>query len=349
MNEMTLKKVLLLVGALIVATAILTACAGQPGPVGPAGPTGPEGPAGPAGPAPAATDLTCTECHNDAGIVTTKMAGWEVSKHGNGTAMAEEYGNKNCAFCHSGNKFREAIAAGTNFSNQETGAVEPARQDCYTCHNIHTTYTKDDFSLRTESAVDLVVGKQSFDGGAGNLCANCHQARRYMANFADKVDPTKFAPTARFNTHYSSQVDVMLGIVDVNAALGVEGKASPHMKVTDTCVGCHMGEGKNHTFKAEVGACVSCHSDATDTNVGGAPAELADKVSQLEKALLAKGLIAEGAEGYAAVPQKEATALDAKTAGAVFAYFLYEEDGSEGIHNPGYFNTLIDAALEAVK
>ncbi len=42
---------------------------------------------------------------------------------------------------------REAVAAGTNFSNQETGAAEPARQDCYTCHNIHTTYTKDDFGL----------------------------------------------------------------------------------------------------------------------------------------------------------------------------------------------------------
>jgi hypothetical protein len=281
------------------------------------------------------------------------MAGWEVSKHGNGTAMAEEYGNKSCSFCHSGNSFRDAMAAGTNFSNQEAGATEPARQDCYTCHNIHSTYTKDDFSLRSEAAVTLVVNTQTFDGGAGNLCVNCHQARRYMANFADKVDPTKYAPTARFNTHYSSQADVMMGGVDVNAALGVEGKASPHMAVADTCVGCHMGTGdtKNHTFKAEaqLATCVTCHADATSIDVNGFPTELAGKVKQLEEALLAKGLIEQGAEGMAAVPQKEATALDAKTAGAVFTYFLYEEDGSEGIHNPAYFTALVDAALAAVK
>ena len=266
--------------------------------------------------------------------------------------MAEEYGNKSCSFCHSGNSFRDAMAAGTNFSNQEAAAVEPTRQDCYTCHNIHTTYTKDDFGLRTETAVELVVGKQTFDGGAGNLCVNCHQARRYMANFADKVDPTKFAPTSRFNTHYSAQVDVMLGIVDVNAALGVDGKASVHMGVEDTCVGCHMGASKNHTFKAEaqLATCVTCHADATSTDVNGFTTELADKVKLLEEALLAKGLIVANDEGgYSAVPQKEATALDAKTAGALFAYFLYEEDLSDGIHNPGYFTALIDAALEALK
>jgi cytochrome c553 len=172
-----------------------------------------------------------------------------------------------------------------------------------------------------------------------------------MANFADKVDPAKFAPTVRFNTHYSAQADVMMGSVDVNAALGVDGKASAHMGVQDTCVGCHMGEGMNHTFKAEaqVAVCVACHADATSVDVNGFPTELAAKVKELETALAAKNLIVEGEEGYAAVPQKEATALDAKTAGAVFTYFLYEEDGSEGIHNPAYFTALVDAALAAVK
>ena len=348
---MSMKKVLALVGILVLATLVLTACAGSAGPEGPAGPAGPAGAEGPAGAPASADSLTCTECHNDAGLVATKMAGWEVSKHGSGTAMAEEYGNKSCSFCHSGNSFRAGMAAGTNFSNQEAGAVEPARQDCYTCHNIHTTYTKDDFSLKSEAAVALVVNKATFDGGAGNLCVNCHQARRYMANFADKVDPTKFAPSARFNTHYSAQADVMMGSVDVNAALGVDGKASAHMGVPDTCVGCHMGEGKNHTFKAaaQVAACVTCHADATTVDVNGFSTELAAKVAQLEEALLAKKLIEQGAEGMAAVPQKEATALDAKTAGAVFTYFLFEEDGSLGVHNPAYFTALVDAALAAVK
>jgi hypothetical protein len=282
------------------------------------------------------------------------MAGWEVSKHGSGIAMAEEYGNKSCSFCHSGNAFIDGIAGGTNFSNQAAGAAEPTRQDCYACHNIHTTYTKADFGLRTETAVDLVVAKQKFDGGAGNLCANCHQARRYMANFVDKTDATKFAATARFNTHYSSQVDVMLGSVDVNAALGVEGKAGPHSAVPDTCVGCHMGDAKNHDFKAQLGACVKCHADATSTDVKGFPTALAAKVKTLEEALLAKKLIMTSAEGgYSAVASVGAdgqpVGVDAKTAGAIFTYFLYEEDGSLGVHNPAYFTALVDAAIAALK
>jgi hypothetical protein len=326
-------KVLLLVSILFVAI-VLTACAGA------------AGPAGPAGPAATTADLTCTECHNDAGLVATKMAGWEVSKHGSGTAMAEEYGNPSCSYCHSGNSFRAALVAGTNFSNQEAGAVEPARQDCYACHQIHTTYTKADFAIRTEAAVALVVNTGTFDGGAGNLCVNCHQARRYMANFVDKTDATKFAATSRFNTHYSSQSDVMMGSVDVNAALGVEGKASAHMAVPDTCVGCHMGDAKNHTFTAQLSTCVTCHADATSTDVNGFSTELAGKITQLEEALLAKNLIVASAEGgYSAV----AGTYDAKTAGALFTYFLYEEDGSLGVHNPGYFTALVDAAIAALQ
>jgi hypothetical protein len=50
-----------------------------------------------------------------------------------------------------------------------------------------------------------------------------------MANFPAKdaagtVIPDKFTPTARFNTHYSVQVDTLMATVDVNAPLGVDGK-----------------------------------------------------------------------------------------------------------------------------
>jgi len=140
---------------------------------------------------------------------------------------------------------------------------------------------------------------------------------------------------------------VMLGVVDVNTALGVEGKESPHMKVEDTCVGCHMGDAKNHTFAAEVSTCVKCHSDATDATGGEEFVTGIDgKVKQLEEALLAKNLIVASAEGgYSAV----AGSYDAKTAGAMFAYFLFEEDKSGGVHNPAYFNALLDAALLALQ
>ena len=69
---MSVKKLLVLLGTLVLAGALLVACAGEqgpqgePGPAGPAGPVGPEGPAGPAATV-AFQPETCGVCHPDAG------------------------------------------------------------------------------------------------------------------------------------------------------------------------------------------------------------------------------------------------------------------------------------------
>lgn len=271
--------------------------------------------------------------------------------------MIEEYSNKSCAFCHSGNSFSEAIAAGKNFSQLEAGAAEPARQDCRTCHQVHVTYTGADWALETTAPVAFVVSGATFDGGNGNLCANCHQARRYLANFAAKdsagaVIPDKYAPSVRFNTHLSDQGDIMLGVLDVNAILGVDGKPGAHYTmVENTCVGCHLGEGKNHTFEAQVTTCVKCHADAKDLNINGYNFE--EQFKALEDALVAKGLLAANEDGTFSIVTKNADGspviLDPKPAAALFVHGALEEDASDGAHNPNYVKALIEASLEALK
>lgn len=357
---MKLNKMLVFVGVLIIAAAFITAC-GTPGPQGPEGPVGPAGPQGEPGPAITAADLTCTECHNDTAIISGKKANWEESLHGAGTAFIEEGGNKSCAGCHSGSAFSEMIAAGGNFATLESGDADPTHQDCRTCHQIHVTYTGDDWALETDAPVTTVVSGATFDGGSGNLCANCHQARRYLANFVSKDasgNPIegKYTPTMRFNTHYSVQVDTMLGTVDVNEALGVEGKPDVHYeKVEDTCVGCHMGGGEtaSHRFAPQVATCAECHTDAESLDINGAVTAFEEKVAALHDALLAKGLITENADGTVANVVKDAAGnpiqLDPPQAAALFVYHLIEEDGSNGVHNPAYFNALVDASLEALK
>ena len=106
-----------------------------------------------------------------------------------------------------------------------------------------------------------------------------------------------------------------------------------------------MGESDAHGFEPQLSACVTCHADAENFDVNGYQTAFEEKVKELEAALLGKGLIAEGAEGYAAV----SGSYDKATASAMFTYFLIEEDGSMGVHNPQYFTALIDAALAAVK
>jgi hypothetical protein len=265
-----------------------------------------------------------------------------LNAHGGGTAFVEEYGRNSCAFCHSGNAFSESIALGLNFSQLEVGASEPGRQDCRTCHQIHTSYTGEDWALETTAAVTLVTSGGTFDGGAGNLCANCHQARRYLAGFVDATDATKYTTGPRFNTHYSVQADVLMGLGD----FGVEGKPGAHYAmVENTCVGCHLGEGKLHTFEPQVAACTGCHADATNFDINGYLTAFEEKYAELEAALVAEGMVIVNADG---TTSNVSGTYDAGPAKALFFYNLVHEDGSEGIHNPTYFKALMEMALAAL-
>lgn len=351
-------KKLLVLGTLILAAVLMSACAGPAGPAGPQGPAGPAGPAGPQGePGESvnAADLACTECHNDTAIITGKKAPWEASGHGAGTAFLEESDRNSCVFCHSGSAFSQAIAAGQNFSQVETGDANPTHQDCRTCHQIHVTYTSADWALETNAPVVMVTSGATFDGGSGNLCANCHQARRYLAGFAAKDSagaaiPGKFTPTARFNTHYSVQADVLMGAGD----FGVEGKPGAHYSmVENTCVACHMGESDAHGFEPQLATCVACHADAEDFNVNGYLDKFEEDFKTLEAKLVEKGLLTANADGTFTNVTKNAddspVVLDAPQAQALFFYHLVEEDGSEGIHNPTYFKALMEMALAALE
>jgi len=152
-----MKRKLLLIGLVLFAGLIFAACAGpqgEPGPPGPAGPAGPAGAAGAAAPQMTATDLSCTQCHNDTTLITGKKTAWSESRHGMGEAYLRGT-SASCAGCHSGGGFSARIAAGLNPDEVEEGDPNPTRQDCRACHQIHTTFTNDDFALETTDPVDL--------------------------------------------------------------------------------------------------------------------------------------------------------------------------------------------------
>ena len=152
------------------------------------------------------------------------------------------------------------VAAGQNFTQVESVSADQTHQDCRTCHQIHVTFTGDDWALETDAPVTFVVSGLTFDGGSGNLCANCHQARRYIESFVDSADATKYTSTSpRFNTHLSVQGDFLMG----SGGTGVEGKPGAHYAmVENTCAGCHLGESADHSFTPQLSACVACHADA---------------------------------------------------------------------------------------
>ncbi len=332
-----------LAGLLVLAAFVLAGCAGEEGAEGPAGaqgapgPQGPEGATGPAGEELTSADLSCTECHNDTTLITGKQSAWSESLHGMGEAYVRG-GSSSCAGCHSGGAFSDRIAAGLGPHEVEAGDPNPTRQDCRACHQIHTSYTSADWALETTDPVDLYAFEgATFDGGEGNLCANCHQPRRAIA---EAVDGMIEITSSHWGPHHGGESAMLLGLA---GAGDVEGSPSTHYAIVeDTCVTCHLGEGDSHTFEPEVEACQACHADAEDLDINGVQTEVQAMLDELEEGLIALGwLDEEGHPTVTSVPEDQAAAL-------WNWIYIAHEDGSLGVHNPAYTKALLEAGLAAL-
>jgi hypothetical protein len=230
------------------------------------------------------------------------------------------------------------IADGLNPGSIEEGDPNPTRQDCRACHEIHTTYTSEDWALRTTDPVELYAFEGvTFEGGEGNLCANCHQPRRQID---EAVDGNIEVTSTHWGPHHGPQSAMLLGLA---GAGDVEGSPAAHYTMVEgTCVTCHLGENDSHTFEPDVAACQGCHADIEDFDVNGTQTEVQEKLDQLEEALIAAGwLDEEGHPAVEAIPEAEAAAL-------WNWIFIAHEDESLGVHNPAYTRALLDASLEAL-
>lgn len=344
------------IGTLLIVLALgLAACAGATGPAGPegpagpqgpaglAGPAGPPGPAGPAGPEGAAAvmgDLTCAECHTDSTLLTGKATAWGDTLHGTGESYVRGT-SASCAGCHSGGAFSAMVAAGGNPGAVEAGDPNPTRQDCRACHQIHTSYTSADWALETTDPVALyAVEGQTYDGGMGNLCVNCHQPRRV---FPAAENGMITGITSHWGPHHGPQSAMLLGV----AGAGAEGSPSAHYQmVENTCVACHLGENASHTFEPDVAACQACHADAENFDINGTQTEIQAELDRLGELLVAEGVLSEiGPDGHPTVteaPENVATAL--------FNWiYIAHEDKSLGVHNPAYTRALLEASFAALE
>ncbi|MEJ2487189.1 MAG: hypothetical protein P8Y68_15790, partial [Anaerolineales bacterium] len=157
--------------------------------------------------------LSCTECHNDSALITSKEFAWEESKHGVGEAAVYAGGRDGCSGCHSGASFSEAVATGVNPGEFE-GVTAVSKQDCRACHQVHTTYTGADWALETTDPVAMYAAEGvTYDGGKGNLCANCHQARRV---FPEAEDGVITGISSHWGPHHGPQSSMLMGIADGN-------------------------------------------------------------------------------------------------------------------------------------
>ncbi len=282
---------------------------------------------------------SCADCHNDTTLLTGKKTAWAESLHGTGEAYARG-SSASCAGCHSGGGFSMMVAAGQNPSTVTAGDPEPTRQDCRACHEVHETYTGADWALETTAAVPLAyVPGSTYDGGMGNLCANCHQPRRVFP--AANAEGMITGISSHWGPHHGPQSAMLLG----KAGAGGDGSPSGHYNlVADTCVGCHMNNDQ-HTFEPDVAVCKTCHPAAEDFDVNGLQTDVQERLDAIGTALVAEGVLSDiTADGHPTV-----TEAPEDVAIALYNWiYIAHEDKSLGVHNPTYTKAMLTAAEEAL-
>ncbi|HEX2920664.1 MAG TPA: hypothetical protein VHO50_05810 [Bacteroidales bacterium] len=300
---------------------------------------------------------SCTECHNNSALIENKEAQWEESLHATGENAA--YANRaGCAECHTSQGFLEYVAEGSraNISLPD----EPMQINCYTCHEIHQTYTAEDFTLNTVTPVTLVqkyAGADiTWDKGSSNLCVNCHQSREVTPLPVENGGNYTITNT-RIGPHHSPNPNLMLAKIPYQITGSTAYPASnPHL-TENACVDCHMskpygyqagGHSMNMYYDSHgtetlnTASCVACHSSDAPAKLNALKATITEKLDDL-KAQLTAANIYNPTSGLA-----KAGTFNAKIAMAYLSYNTIVEDKSFGVHNPGYTKALLDNAIEAM-
>lgn len=374
------------------AVIILSSCTKE----GPAGSTGAMGPIGASGAAGSdgtdginGTDGTagCIECHDSDQRISIKQFQWERSRHARGTALSRA-SSASCAPCHSQQGFMLSDGNNPLTRDEWVGVNDPVTINCYTCHNIHQTYTPADlgFTYTDQPNWHVTNGEDvSIDFGKANLCVHCHQSRT-RSPVVDMTDLTieYSSISTYFGPHYSAQANLMGGF----GAYELEGpKSYPtgngHLGVTNVCVGCHMGFSSSaqtggHTWIIDpendlADACDQCHTgDVAEEYYDGFYAKNFVTVNDHGKStatlnttslftVLGDLLVLKGVYTKATVLDDNGymdhqsyniisgLTLNGTLTAALFNHRFLYQDRSHGIHNPKWTEALLTNSIEAVK
>ncbi len=333
------------------------ACEGDEGPAGEIGEVGPQGPNGPEGPEGTGFQ-NCISCHQSQKIAA-KVFQWEHSVHATGGNY--EKNRASCAGCHTSQGFLDRVATGAATASMDI--EDPLPQNCYTCHQIHNTFTEDDWAFTQSDPVTLWEGGQTLDFGKGNLCISCHQARVASPSLPDPATGGTITITnSRYGPHHGPQGTMLPGLngYEVAGPESYENSAHTSLLANNTkhaCIVCHMGtaqgtESGGHTFRViseegdiNTAACVECHDDddALIVMVDDRQAQIETMMEELRLKLVDNGLL-DPNNDRAIVPQD----FEEHEAGALYNYKFVQEDKSRGVHNFKYARALLINSIAAL-
>lgn len=321
---------------------------------GPAGPAGANGTNGEDGIDGKDGTATCIQCHDDSQIMFAKSLQWEASTHATGGNF--ERNGTDCAPCHTSQGFIERIASG----EMETAEVinNPNPPNCYTCHDVHETYTPEDWTLTTSDPVSLWINGVVTDQGTGNLCVNCHQSMvpDPLPIPESREDITIGSPY--WGPHHGTQGAMIAGSGGYDVGSGY-GNSMHTTLVTNSCNTCHMataygvqagGHEMSMTYAyhghdvVNKAGCTSCHTDPSslDTKIEETKAAINEKLAELQVILMEQGVLDDSDH---VVPGT----MTMDQAGGVFNYLFVLEDRSGGTHNNAYATKLLENSIASLQ
>jgi hypothetical protein len=280
---------------------------------------------------------------------------FEASQHN----MGETYLRRaaGCARCHTNEGYQHYLTAG-----DAPAQTTSSRISCFTCHAPHTNQN---FELRKQDPTALDLGG-TYNKGASNACVVCHQARVPVPSIAHADSAIT---SSRWGPHHSTQGSILAGTgaYEFNGAYS----SSAHSTIATGCVQCHMAgvvsaaNAGDHSFAvtyAGTGGDVvnrlgcsgtGCHSFASDaaatTFVHDAQEEIEAKLAEVRGILVANGWVNDTSgllnAGNGSGSNPPPLALTEDERGAVFNFYMFEEDHSLGVHNPMYANEVLDATI----
>lgn len=279
------------------------------------------------------------------------------------TAAHGASGIPGCNACHSGNGFIAKYKPGFTWDG------DPQQVSCAACHDPHET--KNPYQIRTlDPYTSVVANGESHEivvTGNGQLCVQCHHARR-------GPDQQVLTGYAHFGPQGSPQGDMIAGVSgyeDLNGFDFTRNRKTSHYLIKEACVTCHMhaepypNANTGHSFIATTAACRDCHgvlesfddikaNDDFDGNglVEGIQREVHGLLDLLSSELVAAGLDSTG--GVAA--GLSATVNDTLADGsqkpenirlrrAGYNYVFVMNDGSFGVHQPVYTVQLLQQSI----
>jgi uncharacterized protein (DUF2147 family) len=258
-----MKKILMLLGTMLLFAAVLAACGGAPEPTSTAAP------------APTTAPVVATPT-----VEVPNLTTWESSAH---NAVSDEPFRHwdsadpaevptTCAKCHSTAGFQDFLGADGSAVGTVDAAV-PAKNDqgiqCVACHNTAAE------SLTSVTFPSGQVVNTSEEGEA--ICMSCHQGReskvsvdKQIADFS-ATDPDKVPAPIKdangndksfgfLNIHYFAAGATLYGS-QAEGGYQYDGKVYDpkfrHVEGMDTCVACH----DQHATKVRVEKCAECHEN----------------------------------------------------------------------------------------